>query len=77
MIELVEQAAAAYVEMFQSTIWADFVARGMPAEEWGSVQEAVERLQPLAAQALLASRSAPPWPMPRPVPSRLRRPVLG
>ncbi len=55
VIELVEQAAATYVEMFQSTLWADFVARGMPADEWERVQEAVERLQPLAAQALLAS----------------------
>lgn len=55
VIELVEQAAATYVEMFQSTLWADFVSRGMPEDEWQRVTEAVERLQPLAAQALLAS----------------------
>ncbi|MCU1587227.1 MAG: putative MerR-family transcriptional regulator [Frankiales bacterium] len=55
VIELVEQAAEVYVTMFRSSIWADFVARGMPEAEWASVQEAVERLQPLAAQALLAS----------------------
>lgn len=55
VIELVEEAAHIYVEMFQSTLWADFVSRGMPAEEWDRVTEAVERLQPLAAQALLAS----------------------
>lgn len=55
VIELVEKAAATYVEMFTSTVWADFVAKGMPAEELGGVQDAVERLQPLAAQALLAS----------------------
>jgi DNA-binding transcriptional MerR regulator len=55
VVELVEQAAETYVEMFQQTVWADFVARGMPEQEWPVVQDAVERLQPLAAQALLAS----------------------
>ena len=53
--ELVEQAAEIYVQMFHETVWAGFVARGMPAQEWQAVQDAVERLQPLAAQALLAS----------------------
>lgn len=55
VIELVERAAETYVGMFRDTLWADFVARGMPAEDWPRVSEAVERLQPLAAQALLAS----------------------
>lgn len=55
VIELVERAAEIYVTMFRSSIWAAFVARGMPEEEWASVQESVERLQPLAAQAMLAS----------------------
>jgi DNA-binding transcriptional MerR regulator len=55
VIELVEEAAETYVSMFRSTLWADFVARGMPEDEWVRVQEAVERLQPLSAQALLAS----------------------
>lgn len=53
--ELVEQAAEIYVEMFQQSVWAGFVDRGMPTEEWEAVQASVERLQPLAAQALLAS----------------------
>jgi DNA-binding transcriptional MerR regulator len=55
VIELVEQAALVYVEMFRDTIWSSFVSRGMPEDEWASVQDSVERLQPLAAQALLAS----------------------
>ena len=55
VIELVEEAAATYVGMFQQTMWADFVARGMPEDEWDRITDAVERLQPLAAQALLAS----------------------
>lgn len=53
--ELVEQAAEVYVSMFRESVWADFVARGMPAQDWLAVQDSVERLQPLAAQALLAS----------------------
>jgi DNA-binding transcriptional MerR regulator len=53
--ELVERAAEVYVQMFHETVWAGFVTRGMPEEEWPAVQDAVERLQPLAAQALLAS----------------------
>lgn len=53
--ELVEQAAEVYVDMFRATLWAGFITRGMPAEQWSQMQDAVERLQPLAAQALLAS----------------------
>lgn len=53
--ELVEKAAETYVEMFRDTVWADFVARGAPEQEWERVLDVVERLQPLAAQALLAS----------------------
>lgn len=55
VIELVEEAAEVYVGMFRETIWADFASRGMPEQEWRAVQESVERLQPLAAQAMLAS----------------------
>lgn len=55
VVELVEQAAETYVDMFRQTVWTGFVARGMPEHEWAVVQDAVERLQPLAAQALLAS----------------------
>ncbi len=59
VIELVEQAADVYVDMFRRTVWQDFVAAGAPADGWPRIQEVVERLQPVAAQALLASfRSA-------------------
>jgi DNA-binding transcriptional MerR regulator len=59
VIELVEQAADIYVDMFRRTVWQDFVAQGTPADGWPRIQEVVERLQPVAAQALLASfRSA-------------------
>ena len=59
VVELVEQAAATYVAMFRETVWADFVAEGSPEDGWPRIQAVVEGLQPVAAQALLASfRSA-------------------
>lgn len=59
VIELVEQAAEEYVRMFHDTVWAEFADRGQPADGWVAVQATVQALQPLAAQAVLASfRSA-------------------
>jgi DNA-binding transcriptional MerR regulator len=59
VVELVEQAAAIYVGMFRDTVWRDFVEAGAPEEGWAAIQTVVEGLQPVAAQALLASfRSA-------------------
>jgi DNA-binding transcriptional MerR regulator len=53
-----EHAAAAarvYVELFRDTVWKDFVEAGQPAEQWPRVQQAVERVQPVASQAMLAT----------------------
>ncbi len=59
VVELLERAAVAYVRMFRETVWAAFVAEGMPAQDWPRIQTVVEGLQPVAAQAVLASfRSA-------------------
>lgn len=59
VLELVEQAADIYVEMFRSTVWQDFVDAGTPPDAWPAIRTAVEGLQPVAAQAVLASfRSA-------------------
>ena len=55
VVELVEEAAQVYVEMFHSTLWKDFVDRGAPEQDWEQMRGTVERLQPVAAQALLAS----------------------
>ena len=46
--------AKAYVELFLETIWKPFDEAGRPAEEWPTVQEALARLRPLAAESLLA-----------------------
>ena len=57
--ELVDEAARIYVEMFHSTVWKAFVDAGAPAADWPRLRSAVEQMQPVAAQALLASfRSA-------------------
>ena len=59
VVELVEQAAAVYVGMFRDTVWREFVDAGAPDDGWATIQNVVEGLQPVAAQALLASfRSA-------------------
>ena len=53
-----EHAAAVariYVELFRDTVWRAFDEAGQPEDEWPRVQRAVERVQPVASQALLAS----------------------
>lgn len=55
VIELVRQIADTYVQMFRETAWQDFVEAGAPAEQLNHIRSTVARLQPAAAQALLAS----------------------
>jgi DNA-binding transcriptional MerR regulator len=53
-----EHAAAAariYVELFRDTVWRAFADAGQPESEWPRVQQAVERVQPVASQAMLAT----------------------
>ncbi|MGZ4600618.1 MAG: MerR family transcriptional regulator [Oryzihumus sp.] len=47
--------AESFVELFRSTLWADFMATGMPDKEWPRMQEKVEAIIPLAGQALVAA----------------------
>ncbi|GAA3180003.1 MerR family transcriptional regulator [Blastococcus jejuensis] len=53
--EHVREIAQTYVQMFVDTAWRSFVAAGSPPEELERVQAMVARLQPVAAQALLAA----------------------
>jgi hypothetical protein len=53
--ELVREVAQTYVGMFVDTVWKRFVDDGSPPEELDRLQAVVERLQPAAAQALLAA----------------------
>lgn len=50
-----EGVAATYVDMFVEHVWRHFVDAGQPEEEWPAVRGALERMAPLASQALLAS----------------------
>ena len=47
--------ANAFVELFLDAIWKPFVDAGRPEEDWPRVREALERLRPLASEAVLAT----------------------
>ncbi len=54
MREHVRTVADAFVEIFDETVLAPWDARGRPAEEWPDVRAAVDRMRPLAGEALLS-----------------------
>jgi hypothetical protein len=43
-----------FVDVFLENVWKPFNQAGRPEEEWPKVREALERLRPLASEALLA-----------------------
>jgi hypothetical protein len=53
--EHAQAAARLYVELFRDTVWRAFADAGQPAEQWQQVQQAIERVQPVASQAMLAT----------------------
>ena len=55
VIELVREIAGTYVQMFRETAWRSMVGDGDPVARLERVRDTVSRLQPAAAQALLAS----------------------
>jgi sugar phosphate isomerase/epimerase len=46
--------ASVFVEVFIEHVWKPFNRAGRPEEEWPQVREALERLRPLASEAVLA-----------------------
>ena len=46
--------AEAFAELFMKSIWQPFENEGRPAERWPEVLEAIERLRPIASEALVA-----------------------
>jgi DNA-binding transcriptional MerR regulator len=46
--------ARTFVELFIETIWEPFDRAGRPEDEWPRVLDAIERLRPLASDALLS-----------------------
>jgi DNA-binding transcriptional MerR regulator len=49
-----EAVARTFVELFVREIWEPFDKAGRPEEDWPKVREALDRMRPLASDALLA-----------------------
>lgn len=47
-------ASHAFIDLFVEEIWKPFDRAGRPEEDWPKVREALDRLRPLASDALLA-----------------------
>jgi hypothetical protein len=57
LVEIVHSSrsvARAFVNLFVEQVWRPFSAAGQPDSEWPQVRSAIERLRPLATDALLA-----------------------
>jgi len=52
--EQADRLAETYVELFVETVWTPFERAGRPRDGWPDVQEALERLHPLASESLVA-----------------------
>jgi DNA-binding transcriptional MerR regulator len=52
--EQADRLAQIYVDLFLETVWTPFEQAGRPSDGWPAVQEALERLHPLASESLLA-----------------------
>lgn len=50
-----EAIAAGFVELFLEGVWKPFMQAGRPDDQWPRVREALERLRPLASEAVLAA----------------------
>jgi len=46
--------AKTFIELFLESVWEPFDRAGRPEEDWPRVREALERLRPLASEALLS-----------------------
>jgi DNA-binding transcriptional MerR regulator len=49
-----DAVATTFARLFVDSVWKPFDAAGRPEERWPEVQEALERLRPLASEAFLA-----------------------
>jgi DNA-binding transcriptional MerR regulator len=52
--EHADRLAQIYDDLFLETVWRPFEEAGRPDEGWPAVQDALDRLQPLASESLLA-----------------------
>jgi DNA-binding transcriptional MerR regulator len=51
---LMDSAARTFIDLFLETVWKPFDRAGRPDDQWPAVYDAMERLRPLAADAVLA-----------------------
>jgi DNA-binding transcriptional MerR regulator len=49
-----EAASREFVKLFMDELWKPFDAAGQPDEQWPAITESIERLRPIAVEALLA-----------------------
>lgn len=49
-----DAVAGAFVRLFVEQVWRPFQRADMPAERWPEIEQAIERLRPLASEALMA-----------------------
>jgi hypothetical protein len=52
--EHADAIAEQFVELFLAHVWRPFDAQGRPPERWPEVRETLERLRPLAGDAVMA-----------------------
>ena len=52
--EQADRIAEVFVQLFLDAVWTPFERAGQPHERWPEVQEALERLHPLAADSVVA-----------------------
>jgi DNA-binding transcriptional MerR regulator len=50
-----KDVARSFVRLFLDEVWKPFADAGYPEERWPEVMESIERLRPIASQALLAT----------------------
>src|SRR5215216_9888 len=48
------RVARVFIDLFLENVWEPFNAAGRPEEDWPKVRDALERLRPLASEALLS-----------------------
>ena len=49
-----DSVSRSFVRLFLQEVWKPFQQADMPPERWPEIQEAVQRLRPIAAEALIA-----------------------
>jgi DNA-binding transcriptional MerR regulator len=49
-----DAVSRSFVELFLQEVWKPFAQADMPSERWPEIEQAVERLRPIASEALIA-----------------------